>query len=169
MRSLDTDRLALEPLTRRHAAEMFEALADPALYRYIDEKQPVSLEALAARYGRLESRRSGDGREHWLNWVLREKASGKAVGFVQASVLEDGTAFVAYVVAPEHQRRGFGREATVAMMAELRASYAAREYRASVDARNEPSLRLLAGLGFTESHRDLGDIIFVREVEPDLR
>lgn len=164
MRKLATERLVLEPLTRRHAPEMFEALSDRAIYRYIDEAPPASVEALATRYTRLESRRSGDGREHWLNWVLREQASGKAIGFVQASVMEDGTAFVAYVVAPASQGKGYAREATVAMIAELERGYGARVLKANIDARNAASIALAAALGFTEAKRDGGDILYERRV-----
>jgi ribosomal-protein-alanine N-acetyltransferase len=162
MRKLVTPRLVLEPLTRRHAEEMFEALSDDAIYLYIDEGPPASVEALATRYARLESRRSGDGREHWLNWVVREPASGKAVGFVQASVTDNGTAFVAYVIAPASQGQGYGREATAAMIAELERGYGARVLRASVDARNIASIALATALGFSEARRDGGDIIFER-------
>lgn len=162
-RVLATPRLALEPLLRGHAPEMFAALADPALYRYIEEAPPASLEALAERYARLESRRSGDGREHWLNWIARDTASGKAVGFVQATVQEDGTAFVAYVIAAPHQGRGLGREATAAMIAELRSAYGVRRLRASIDARNAPSIALATALGFGEARRDGGDVIFERD------
>jgi ribosomal-protein-alanine N-acetyltransferase len=164
MRKLTTPRLVLEPLTRRHAREMFEALSDRAIFRYIDEAPPASVEALAARYTRLESRRSGDGREHWLNWVVREPASGAAIGFVQASVMENGTAFVAYVIAPPSQGKGYGREATAAMIDELAARYGAKDLRASVDARNAASIRLVAALGFQEARRDGGDILFERAV-----
>lgn len=164
MQNLTTPRLVLEALTRRHAQEMFEALSDRMIYRYIAEAPPASVEALAARYTRLESRRSGDGRERWLNWVVREPLSGQAIGLVQASVREDGTAVVAYVIAPSSQGQGYGREATAAMIEELRARYGARELRASVDARNAASIRLAASLGFTEARRDGGDIILVHAV-----
>ena len=162
MRRLTSERLVLEPLTRLHAQEMFVALADRAIYRYIDEAPPASIEALATRYARLESRRSGDGREHWLNWVVREPASGRAVGFVQASVMDNGTAFVAYVIAPGSQGQGYGREATAAMIAELERGYGAKVLRASVDARNAASIALATALGFYEARRDDGDIIFER-------
>ena len=160
MRELTTLRLILEPLTRRHAQEMFEALSDRAIYRFIDEAPPASVDTLAVRYARLESRRSGDGREHWLNWVVREPASGRAIGFVQATVMESGTAFIAYVIAPSSQGQGYGREATAAMIEELRARYGATELRANVDARNAASIKLAAALGFAEASRDGGDIIF---------
>lgn len=140
---------------------MFSALSDPAIYSFMDDPPPVSVEALAERYGRLETRMSGDGRERWLNWIVRETATARAIGFVQATVKEDGTALVAYVIIPAAQGRGFAREATEAMIGELRASYGSGLLRASVDARNFPSIALLVALGFREARTSSdGDLIF---------
>ena len=160
MRTLATPRLRLEPLTRHHAPELFEALASPALYAMMDEKPPASLEAVVERYTRLESRRSADGREAWLNWVVREMDSAAAIGYVQATLQEDGTTFIGYVIAPAAQRRGFAREATSAMLEELRAAYGAKRFRASADARNASSIALLRALGFTNDGADAGDLLF---------
>jgi RimJ/RimL family protein N-acetyltransferase len=167
IRKLATPRLVLEPLVAAHAPEMFAVLSDAAIFRFMDEAPPASLEALADRYGRLETRLSGDGRERWLNWVVREKASAKAVGFVQATLREDGTTLIAYVITPAFQKRGFAREATRAMIAELGSKYGAKRPRASVDPRNTASLALLASLGFREVPKGGGgDRIFVLEGPP---
>ena len=72
MRPVPTPRLLLEPQLASHAPAMFALLSDPALYRH-EDAPPESLAALARRYERLASRRSADGREHWLNWVLRQR------------------------------------------------------------------------------------------------
>ncbi len=71
MRTLEADGLVLEPLTVAHAEAMFALLSDPALYRYIDEAPPADVDHLRARYARLERRESADGRQRWLNWVVR--------------------------------------------------------------------------------------------------
>src|SRR5881392_2854460 len=88
--------IKLEPQTAAHAEEMFELLSDPKIYRY-EGKPPSSLESLRERFQRLESRRSPDGREQWLNWVIRLQG-GEAAGYVQATVHEDGRAAIAYVL-----------------------------------------------------------------------
>ena len=147
---------------RAHAFEMFSALSDPAIYRYIDEAPPATVEALAERYARLETRQSGDGSEKWLNWIVRETATQRAVGFVQATVKEDGTAFVAYVIAPGAQRKGFAREATESMLGELKSTYSASPFRANVDHHNAPSIAVLRHLGFRETSQNGGDRIFER-------
>ena len=162
LRKLTTKRLVLEPLMRAHAFEMFSALSDPAIYRYIDEAPPATVESLAERYARLETRQSGNGEERWLNWIVREAATARAVGFVQATVKEDGTAFVAYVIAPAAQGKGFAREATESMLGELRSTYGASRFRANVDHQNATSIALLRNLGFRETSQNGGDRIFER-------
>ncbi|HSC98176.1 MAG TPA: GNAT family N-acetyltransferase, partial [Casimicrobiaceae bacterium] len=74
---------------------MFTLLQDPALYRYENEAPP-SLEWLEERFRRLETRRSADGNEQWLNWVVRLRGSS-LIGFVQATLRKDRTGAVAYV------------------------------------------------------------------------
>ena len=118
LRTLATDGLVLEPLTAAHAEAMFALLADPALYRYIDEAPPPDVEYLRARYARLETRASPDGRQHWLNWVVRLPEQ-PPLGYVQATVLDNGSAWVAYLLGSEHQGRGHATRATAAMLAHL--------------------------------------------------
>jgi RimJ/RimL family protein N-acetyltransferase len=162
MRKLSSPRLALEPLLRSHAEELFVALGDARIYQYIDEEPAVSAQALAERYARLETRRSGDGTELWLNWAIREQATGAAIGFTQATVRRDGSAVVAYVISPSRWRQGFAREATAAMLEELEANYGVRRFVATVDERNTASRALLSALGFRDAKRANGDRVYER-------
>ena len=145
-----------------HAEEMFRVLSDPAIYEY-ENKPPASVEALRARYAKLESRRSGDGREQWLNWVIRMDGAG-LIGYVQATVYPDRTAAVAYEMASAHWGRGLGRRATEAMLAELTDHYGVTRLFAVLKARNLRSLRLLERLGFSPAAPELRA---TRGVEPD--
>jgi RimJ/RimL family protein N-acetyltransferase len=115
---LTSDRLLLEPLRPDHAAEMAPLLADVALHRYIGGT-PAGEAELRRRYERQARGRSPDGRERWLNWVVRERSTGRAVGTVQATVegVDRATvAQVAWVVAVPYQGRGFAREAAARMV-----------------------------------------------------
>src|SRR2546430_10721018 len=100
MRMIATSRLTLEPQVAAHAEEMFVVLSDPAIYEH-ERKPPPSVEWLRERFGRLESRRSADGEERWLNWVIRLRTSELA-GYVQATVLPTGRAAIAYVMSSRH-------------------------------------------------------------------
>jgi RimJ/RimL family protein N-acetyltransferase len=145
---LHTPRLRLEPLDESHASAMFAGLQHEALYEFISERPPASVEALRERYRWLATRTSPDGRQAWLNWVIRALPGESHVGFVQATVFEDRSADVAYLLFPEAWGRGHAREATTAMIDHLRDDWGTRRIRASVDTRNQRSIALLEALGF---------------------
>jgi len=169
MRRIATARLVLEPQTAAHAAQMFDVLADPAIYAYENEPPP-SLAWLAARFAKLESRRSADGREQWLNWVLRPKRSvpGGAppalIGFVQATVRPDRSAAIAYVLGSAHWGRGLAQEAVAAMLARLAAAHDVALFTATLKSANERSLRLLERLSFAPAGPELAAS---HAIEPD--
>ncbi|MCC3274436.1 GNAT family N-acetyltransferase [Arthrobacter sp. zg-Y20] len=113
---ISTPRLQLEPLTANHAAEMVPVLAGTNLYRYIGGEAPTRGE-LTGRYAAQSVGASPDGREAWLNWIIREE--GAAVGFVQATVAVGGpcpTAYLAWVVGEPFQGRGIATEAARAVL-----------------------------------------------------
>ncbi|AWS41783.1 GNAT family N-acetyltransferase [Streptosporangium sp. 'caverna'] len=65
-----TPRLTLIPLAVEHAAEMAEALADPALHAFIGGS-PATPSELRARYTRMVAGPPPGRDEVWLNWVIR--------------------------------------------------------------------------------------------------
>lgn len=115
---LSTERLELEPLRVNHAPEMAVALDEPSLHTYIGG-QPAGEEELAARYTRQIIGRSSNGEQRWCNWVIRQRADARAVGYVQATV-ERGqhglVAEVAWVLALPAQGAGLATEAAAAML-----------------------------------------------------
>ncbi len=155
LRTVRTAALALEPQIESHADAMFEVLSDPAIYEH-ENAPPPSLAWLRERYRRLETRRSPDGSEEWLNWVVR-LPTGELAGYVQATVSADGRAAVAYELASRHWHRGLGRAAVSAMIDELVAQRGVRTLSAVLKRTNVRSRRLLERLGFVpasaEAHK----------------
>ena len=149
MRRIDAARLTLEPQTAAHADEMFLVLCDPAIYEY-EHEPPSSVDWLRTRFGKLESRRSADGREQWLNWVIRLSGS-ELIGYVQATVTEAGRATIAYELASAHWGRGLATEAVQAMIDELVDHHCVSSVTAVLKRRNHRSMRLLMRLGFTHA------------------
>ena len=147
---IETDRLTLEPLRVAHAAEMAPVLDDVALHRYIGGR-PASADQLRERYRRQAAGRSPDGTEGWLNWVVRDRASGAPVGTVQATVGTDGDrlrAELAWVVATVHQRRGYAAEAAAGMADWLRGR-GVEHFVAHVHPAHRASQRVAERLGLT--------------------
>jgi RimJ/RimL family protein N-acetyltransferase len=151
MRTLVTGRLVLEPQVAAHAEPMYTLLQDPAIYRYENEP-PESVDWLRERFRRLESRTSADGREQWLNWVVRLRDSD-LMGYVQATVCEASPAAVAYVFSSRWWGQGYASEAVSAMMEELATTYGARAFSAVLKRDNLRSIRLLERLGFELADR----------------
>ena len=115
---LETAKLFLEPLTVAHAREMTNVLADTRLYRYIGGKPPT-LQQLHEQYARQVVGHSADGGQGWLNWIVSQRDSANAIGFVQATLIRSGislTADVAWMVAPQYQGNGFATQAATRMV-----------------------------------------------------
>lgn len=157
---LQTARLRLEPLQVHHAALLFEDLRDPRIYRFIPQDPPTSVEALEARYGQLRRRRSPDGRDHWLNWVMQLRQAGVYVGTLEATVYPDGSADIAYSVFPKFWGSGYGKEGCARMLAYLFDQGGITVARAAIDTRNTRSIKLVERLGFHQAEYHEGADFF---------
>ena len=147
--TLETARLSLEPLTVDHAEEMAPLLDDAQLFGFTDGG-PCTLDELRARYQRQVTGWSPDRRARWLNWIVRERGSGQAVGTTQATITVDGDRVIgelAWVVGSRYQRRGYAREAAGAMAAWLR-DQGARSLFAEIHPGHEASIGVARHLGF---------------------
>jgi [ribosomal protein S5]-alanine N-acetyltransferase len=149
MKSGMSARLDYEPIRAAHADVLFDKLAEPQIYEYIDETPPDSIVNLRGRFDKLSTGRSPDGTELWLNWALRKRLDGAFIGYVQATVNADKTATIAYVVFPNSWNLGFGTEAVGWLLTTLASEYDVEEAYAIVDRRNKRSLSLLNRLGFS--------------------
>jgi RimJ/RimL family protein N-acetyltransferase len=87
------------PLVENDAAALFE------LREWMNARD---LDALRARLRAWESRRSRDGSEQWLNWIVVDDES--AAAWVQATIRPDA-ALVAYAVLPARRGQGVATEA----------------------------------------------------------
>jgi RimJ/RimL family protein N-acetyltransferase len=118
---VETPRLLLEPLAVRHAAPMVRVLGAPQLYRFTGGSPPM-LRELTERYQRLVAGPAGRA-EHWLNWVIRQRADQRLAGTVQATITSDPAglrAAIAWVVGAPWQGRGYATESARALIGWLR-------------------------------------------------
>jgi ribosomal-protein-alanine N-acetyltransferase len=172
VRVIEIDGLTLEPQSAAHANEMYAVLRDPAIYEYENEPPP-SLEWLRTRFTKLETRVSPDGREQWLNWVIRLSRT-ELIGYVQATVHPDGQAAIAYELASAYWGRGLAHRAVQAMLAELVEHHGVRGFFAVLKGANGRSIRLLERLGFSlatpeehvRHHVESGEVLMQRGQRP---
>lgn len=153
MTTITTRRLALEPLTVSHADEMVRVLADRALYDHTGGSPPT-LADLRSRYRSLEAG-PADPAERWRNWIVRETASGRPVGYVQATIHGDN-AEMAWLIGVDHQGHGYATEAALAMAAWLRAD-GIRQLSANIHPHHLASQRVAAAAGLVDTGLDADD------------
>jgi RimJ/RimL family protein N-acetyltransferase len=140
----------LTPLVVADAERSFASFSDPALYFFVPSDPPHSVEVLAERFARLEKRRSPDGAEQWLNWLIHETdgATATQMGLVEATILPDRSALIGYFTFKPYWGQGIACAAVGAAIDHLYTDYGIRLFRADVDTRNAGSLRVLEKLGF---------------------
>ncbi|MEZ0073161.1 broad specificity phosphatase PhoE/RimJ/RimL family protein N-acetyltransferase [Planotetraspora sp. GP83] len=162
-----TERIALTPLTMADAADMAEVLGDPELYAFIGGSPPT-LPDLRARYSRIATGRSPDGRQEWLNWIIRRRSDGQAVGTMQATVMDDGRrAEIAWVVGLSWQRQGYATEAATALVAWLDARAVSR-IQAHIHPSHHASMAVAARIGLTPTeHIEDGERLWQRDRQDD--
>lgn len=147
--TLESERLRFEPLTPEHADEMLHVLGDQELHRFTGGA-PLGLADLRARFERLARGESPDGRDEWLNWVVRERVSGRAVGTVQATLpgREGGrVAELGWVIGTSHQGNGFAKEAATTV-AEWLFSQDVALLRAHIHPEHHASMAVARAAGF---------------------
>lgn len=147
---LTTRRLRLEPVRRAHADRVFSHMNDQRLWTYFPHLRPQTVEDLRALYRRWERGNPSPGRdETWENWLCFLRNGGEAIGSMQATILADRTALIAYAIYVPYQRRGYGSEAAAAVLAHVRGEHNVERAIAEMDPRNEASIGLAKSLGFT--------------------
>ena len=113
--TIKTTRLCLDPLLVSHAQDMFPILSDRELYSFTGDEPPESEESLKTRYRLLESRKSPDESELWLNWLVSLEENGTPIGYVQATV-SDADATIAWLIGLKWQSNGYASEAATALV-----------------------------------------------------
>ena len=97
-----------------------------------------------------------------MNWSIWARDEARYVGFVQATLLPDRPAQIAYRLVRDAWGKGYAREAATAMLAHVRIAWDVSEFIATVDARNKRSIATLEALGFSR------DLMRARPQQADL-
>ena len=145
--SIKTERLVLCPLRVSDAGEMASVLADGSLYEFTGGEPPTVSE-LVTRH-QQQTAGSGTPGEYWCNWIIRVGSQERAVGFVQATVVED-LADLAWVLGANDQGRGFATDAVTAVRDWLAAN-TVRRLEAHIHPRHEASQAVAQAIGMVRS------------------
>ncbi|MEP5937165.1 MAG: GNAT family N-acetyltransferase [Erythrobacter sp.] len=150
--------IRIEPQAVEHAAGLFAALRDARIYEHLDEGPPASVEAVADRIARLLQGSPKDCGETWLNWTVFE--GDTVVGYTQATIYDDGTASLAYVLSPQIWGRSVAYAASNLTIDWLNAQPSISRIIADTEQGNTRSKALLKRLGFVFTHEIDGDVFY---------
>ena len=142
-------RVVLAPLRGDDADQLAGLLDDATIRGFLGV---AHLAGLRRRFAGWEARRAPHGRQAWLNWIVRARDGGRALGWVQATV-EGPTASVAYALLPSERGRGAASDAVRAMTTWLRATLDVVDVTASIAPDNAASERVARAAGFHPTAR----------------
>ena len=97
---------------------MSRVLADPSLYEFTGG-EPPSTEELTGLYEFQTQGQSPDGSETWINLVVLLEPEHTPIGYVQATVPQDGPASIAWVVGRPWQGKGYATRAAELLIEHL--------------------------------------------------
>ena len=144
-----TPRLTATPLTAADAPALFAYRSLPEVTRY-QNWEPSHLDD-AIRFIDDLATVEFDVAGTWFQFGIRLRDTGSLVGDVGVHFLGDGRQVeIGVTVAPAAQGRGIGTEAVVGLLDCLFGVGQKHRAVASVDPRNEPSLRLLRRVGMRQ-------------------
>ena len=133
------------PVASHHALDMYPILADPALYRFTGGQPPGNMESVQLWFSDLESRKSPDGTQHWLTWIVQIKEQQAPIGYVQATIA-GCQAEIAWLIGTRWQGQGYAREAVVLLTAELK-QHRVQRLTAHIHPDHKASQRVATSLG----------------------
>ena len=146
--TLTTARLRIEPLNAGHAAPMFEAMRDPALYQWISVAPSPDLAHLQRRWAWVAERPLVGVDVLDFGWAVQRVADGAWIGKMDAEVTAQGVASnVGYLFLAAYWGKGYATEAVTALSDHLRRHGVVRQ-RATVTLGNHASCRVLEHGGF---------------------
>jgi RimJ/RimL family protein N-acetyltransferase len=143
MTKLVTERLVLRRARESDLADLHDAMRRPEAMRYWSTPEHETLEETRVWLQRmLHPAHPAD------DFVIT--LDGRVIGKAGSWKLPE----VGYLIHPDHWGQGYAAEAMRAVIAHLFATHDMDRLVAEVDPRNAASLKLLAKLGFVETHRE---------------
>lgn len=167
MIAFHSKRLKYEPITRIHAAKLYEALRHPSVHQFIHSKDFSTLESVTDFIDRVGRGPKEDLNGEWINIVCF--LNDEVIGLIQATLHGMWTE-VAFLFSPTFQGKGYATEAVTWLIDYLHDDRKMTEFWATTVPENKRSIALLLRMGFLESEVlereifsfDPGDLIFKR-------
>lgn len=147
--AIASHRIALVALRETHADALVALLSEPLLRQWLRAENLVQLRE---RFKSWEVRRSPDGAEQWLNWMVLSRGDERPLGWVQVTI-RDHCASIAYAVLPDERGHGVAVEAVTLVTRRLQRDFDIATIEAEIDPANTPSEVVAARAGFGRTDR----------------
>src|SRR3989337_3021262 len=142
---LRTKRLTLKRISLSDAEALLSYRSDPEIYKFQNFK-PGTIDHVIDFINRCSQTPNIEGSEYQLGVFLDNELIGDCgLHFLGP---ENSQVEIGYTIACRHQRRGYARECVVSILEHLFGVLRKHRVIASLDPRNEPSMRLMEKLGF---------------------
>ncbi len=145
---LRTPRLFLRRFRESDVEAFARYRSDPAVARYQGWDAPYPLEQ-AREFVTTMATAQADVPGDWLQIAVARAGDGSLVGdcALAPQAHEARTVEIGFTIAPEHQGRGYAREAVSLLLRYLFGQLGKHRVTASCDPRNAPSVRVLEAVG----------------------
>jgi RimJ/RimL family protein N-acetyltransferase len=164
---ITTERLLLSRLSAADSAAVFAYRSLPEVSRY-QSWEPRTLDDAVDFVAGLASVEF-DTLGTWFQFGIRLRDSGGLIGDLGVHFLEDSRQVeIGITLAPVFQGRGLGTEAVIGVLDHLFGHLGKHRVVASVDPRNEPSLRLLRRVGMRQEGHFRRSLLFKGEWADDV-
>ena len=144
---LEGELVRLEPLEPHHAADLFDAGKDEAIWRYMPRAAPRNVGDVRAWIGEATDR-ARDGSQ--LPFAIVDRAAGRAIGstrYLEIRREHRGLEIGWTWLAASHQRTGANTECKLLLLAHAFEALGAIRVQLKTDARNLASQRAIERLG----------------------
>ncbi|WP_241596763.1 GNAT family N-acetyltransferase [Rosenbergiella epipactidis] len=111
---------------------------------------PLDEETIRRHYFEPRLRPWQPGCKHWLCLIISEKTTGIPIGVTGFIERSDGIAEVGFILKPEFQEKGYGRESLKDIIQFALTHYHYHKLVATVTSGNEASRRTLVSAGFLQ-------------------
>ena len=148
---IQTARLRLRPFRDSDAAAFAAYRSDPEVARYQGWDAPYPIEQAREFVTTMATAQAGVPGD-WLQVAVARAGDGSLVGdcAFAPQAHEARTVEIGFTVAPEHQGRGYAREAVSLLLQYLFNQLGKHRVTASCDARNAPSAKMLEAVGMRQ-------------------
>lgn len=144
--TLETKRLELLDIEDKDTSEIVKWRSNPDVYKFFLSQHPLTRDEHLNWYNG-----SYIYNNNRFDWMARERDTHKSVGVfgVKRESEQSKTAEVSYILAPEHQGKGYASEAVLRTIQFAKEYWHCDKVIAEIHQKNEMSISLAKRLGFT--------------------